>query len=76
MFLYGKNTKTMLSKMSRWKPTPAGARGLHKCIGPLGKAGSTSDDARVSRSSRGKKSIVGGRAATGQKLGHILGGGG
>jgi hypothetical protein len=51
------NTKTALSKMSRWKPTLARLRGLCE-----------SNDARVSRSSRGKKSVVGGDAVEGQKL--------
>ena len=45
------NTKTTLSKMSRWKPTHARMRGLHE-----------SDDARVSRSSRGKKGVVSGKS--------------
>ena len=52
------NTKTILSRMSRWKPTRARMRGLCE-----------SNDARVSRSSRGLKSIVSGRVAEGQKLG-------
>ena len=51
------NTKTTLSKMSRRKPTLARLRGLHE-----------SDDAKVSRSSRGMKNIVGGPVAKGQKL--------
>jgi hypothetical protein len=36
--------------------------GFTKCIGPLGKAGSTSDDARVSRSSRVRKVDAGGKS--------------
>ena len=46
-----KNTKTALSKMSRRKPTRERLPGLCE-----------SNDARVSRSSRGKKSVVSGKS--------------
>ena len=57
------NTKAIPSKMSRWKPSHARMRGLHE-----------SDDARVSRSSRGKKSIVSGKTChrTEVKLGYLF----
>ena len=54
------NTKTTLSKMSRRKPTHVDAW--------ASAAFEVADDARVSRSSRGKKSVVGGDAVEGQKL--------
>ena len=53
------NTKTILSTMSRRKPSQARLRGLHE----------SDEETGISRSSRGRKSIVSGRVAEGQKLG-------
>ncbi len=54
------NTKTILSKMSRWKPTHVDAWASETF--------EVSDDARVSRSSRGKKSIVSGKSCNGTEV--------
>ncbi len=57
------DTKTTLSNVSRWKPSHARARGL-----PRRDSDPRRDDARVSRSSRGKKYVVSGKAVEGQKF--------
>ena len=59
------NTKTILSKMSRRKPSRESSRSSIKCA--LVIQADAIDDAEVSRSSRGQKSIVGGDVAEGQK---------
>ena len=51
------NTKTILSKMSRWI----------RAVGDCGHHSNVTND-KQSRSSRGMKSIVGGDVAEGQKL--------
>jgi hypothetical protein len=69
------------------RPTVTG--GLHKCIGPLGKAGSTSDENPVRGHNEKRKGLreevgpvgrgkvlLAEKAVTRQKFGHILGGGG
>ena len=58
------NTKTTLSTMSRWVPTRERLPGLHNtgsCIGNSSRGNVMTNDEQ-SRSSRGKKSVVGGKS--------------